>query len=85
MDILDAILDNNLERVRELISENPEILNQLPNNPLILSIVSYDNENEVRLQIIKLILDHYNKPDSDLNNHVLVTIPKIGLVNKFQF
>ena len=31
------------------------------------------------------ILDHYNKPDSDLNNHVLVTIPKIGLVNKFQF
>jgi len=60
MDILDAILDNNLERVRELISENPEILNQLPNNPLILSIVSYDDQNEVRLQIIKLILDHYN-------------------------
>jgi ankyrin repeat protein len=59
MDILYAILDNNLERVRELISENPEILNQLPHNPLILSIASY-NENEVRLQIIKLILDHYN-------------------------
>ena len=30
------------------------------------------------------ILDHYNSPQGDLQNHVNVTVPKIGIKNKFQ-
>jgi len=36
------------------------------------------------LQRNQQILEHYNKPGADLNSHVMVTIPKIGLANKFQ-